>query len=896
MNGTVTMKSWLPTITFLAAMAISLLGPFARDAAADERLIVNTSHTSSITATAYDSGQEFLFTGGRDGAVRVWDLQNRELHRNIQVSHRPVRSITVRPDKPEIAVVTETPNAFRLSLWDVRNAQERFFREVSEVPRHMTYSPQGSFLVYTKTAFDSVRTVDPDTGEELDLVPGGLGIVTFVSVGSSENTIMTYNTANGTITYLDLNDKSVVQRARTRADIEELTLMPNARYAVGLHGNDLLVVDVVEGNVIATESIPGLRSFAVSHERNEISALVHDEDGAAAIRRFRLIDQRLSEGSPLSAPGIDEAEIVAYAAGDLFVGGEQGTIARYAGASGEPAIFAENTLRGVRAVSYGNQVLHVLSGEGRLRALESDFFQPSHVPRDAAPTRVADLPHHYYQPGADFGSDQEQRLVELRRAAASEEADEDQVPDEARLDPETEEDLSPTAPESDAPAFDGLDDPPMLPNLPGTDDSDQDMRAKEHNDLDEEPRTDRTRSSGFQRAEEIEEAAPAWSGWSVNIGQDDRGRSLFSLFVSRVAPDNEVPTLRPGRTELGIVDPIARVTRRATAAERQISYVEEHHWHEGLPPDAQMEALPDGNLIIWSNSTGAVYRAIPERRTLEQLPPDAPSAFRSVTLADGRLTVTGDDGIVYVLDSDLNAVEHEVQIGGTLTALYSRDDEIIIGRNAGGSIARALVRVDVDTGETVGLDTRAFYVFSLAYDAHAEALYSLGLQRTETGVYTVLERHGGERFSETELLARLHAEDLEADIAIDPVTGFVYAAVGYEGILFWDGVSTRIISTGEHLPRRLLIGHGTLAAVNANGSVTLWDVHTREHLVDFYFFRDDRWAALSPHARYLTSDGTAMSDYIRYLSADGRPLEAEEAQLSFPASFTVRGRAWLRQN
>ncbi|MFW5995584.1 MAG: hypothetical protein ACOCRN_05675, partial [Spirochaetia bacterium] len=195
----------------------------------------------------------------------------------------------------------------------------------------------------------------------------------------------------------------------------------------------------------------------------------------------------------------------------------------------------------------------------------------------------------------------------------------------------------------------------------------------------------------------------------------------------------------------------------------------------------------------------------------------------------------------------------------------------------------ALIRTDPDTGETVNLDTEAFYIFRMAVDRRRGALYVLGLARREDGIVTTLERITGERLRDSEVLFEVPAEDLEADVTVDDRTGTVYVGAGLDGVIVWDG-EQRTLPQTDHLARRLTVARGKVISVNGNGTVSIWSQATEKHLGDIYLFDDGRWLALGATGGFFTAEDLDVDDLLRAPDAD---TEISDFRVELPVTFAA---------
>jgi len=200
--------------------------------------------------------------------------------------------------------------------------------------------------------------------------------------------------------------------------------------------------------------------------------------------------------------------------------------------------------------------------------------------------------------------------------------------------------------------------------------------------------------------------------------------------------------------------------------------------------------------------------------------------------------------------------------------------EIIAARNASGGLPGSLVRVNLTTGETVAIRDRNLFTYALLLDpaggGGGPVLYSVGVDAART---TNLLRHDGPGFDRETLLDHVAGEDLDAGLSFDPVHRILYATLGRDRAVSWDGQSLATLALENAVPRRLLVQDGLAFAVNRDSTVTVADARTGAQRALVALFTDGEWAAVFANGRYAASTGGDL--HVRVF-ADGSPVKATE--------------------
>ncbi len=355
----------------ILAVMVALLIPAAAQAR-EPRVLVNSSHHGAVTGIASQSATGRAFTAGSDGTVRVWDSEEHNLQRILPVSPFEVLQLTAAHNLSLIAAVSpEGRTGYRLGIWNWRTGREIYHFTLNREPLTIEFSPGGNFLVYTVPEFRSLRFVNLRTGEHEDWVPRGFGITSSVTIASSEARIMTYIPAGGRIQYWDLETGDEIQRVTTYHDLEQLTLLRNRRHAVGATRNDLVVVDVVNGETRAQAALSEVVAIRRDPETDQLG-VVRRSSGSYEFSRWEYAGGRLRRIAASRALGTTFSDLT-FHRGRVLVAHSDGQVTYFYPFSRVDRVFAEPRTRPVESVIAAGHDLHLTVGS-ELLSLSSDFF------------------------------------------------------------------------------------------------------------------------------------------------------------------------------------------------------------------------------------------------------------------------------------------------------------------------------------------------------------------------------------------------------------------------------------------------------------------------------------------------------------------------------------------
>ncbi len=246
--------------------------------AADTRVVINSGHTGPVRSLDVDERDNLLFSGGDDGTVRAWDTDTKKLVSLLQISHYPVLKIVLHPTKPHVAAVQKNGiNSYLLTVWNWKTKAELYSRDLEELPLCIEYSPKGSYLIYSKTSWDSLTVLRGETGRKLPYLSRGFGIVSHFAVSPSENTIITYS-PSGKLYYYDIREGERKYSFTTLPDLEKIEFTANLRFMAASDRKRFLFIDLTSGTVIAETSIENISAISTNSLTGDFMCLYPSED------------------------------------------------------------------------------------------------------------------------------------------------------------------------------------------------------------------------------------------------------------------------------------------------------------------------------------------------------------------------------------------------------------------------------------------------------------------------------------------------------------------------------------------------------------------------------------------------------------------------------------------
>ncbi len=329
---------------------------------------INTGHRDAIVSLQYDEKRDLLFSAGKDGTVKIWNAQTGELRHSLLASHLPIRKIAYHPAKPQIAILEVFgPESSRISVWDWNKEKRLYDLDLNEVPLYLTYSPKGSYLVYSRADWKSLSIHRAGNGRLLPLMREGFGIVSFIALSQSEKNIMTYQ-PSGRIVYKELKTGKELKTVSSLPNLSQMHISQNGRYMIAQSADDLVVVDLLNGRTVAGSALPEIQSISLSSRGERIYCLSRDDEGIKLSRWMFTGGFLYTTGSPagLDRKFTNRLGSLVMRGSDLFMGDETGKIwLKELGR--EAAGFSENNLLDISGYAITPDTVVLASAKGILK-------------------------------------------------------------------------------------------------------------------------------------------------------------------------------------------------------------------------------------------------------------------------------------------------------------------------------------------------------------------------------------------------------------------------------------------------------------------------------------------------------------------------------------------------
>lgn len=388
-------------IKITSAVLLFLIGGVV--AGANPTTVIRNSHQSGVSVIQV-TGQEdqTLVTGGDDGKLMFWDLPTQRLVQSIRVGRYPVQDISFYPDGQRVAVLSsDGRRQFRITVWNW-NTGERLFRHVPDGDvLHMEVSPGGRFIFYSTTDRASMRVLNADTGQARALLQQNTGIISWFVPAASEERIMLYSPANGTIEYRNVSSGDIAASFQAPPGLEHLTLLEQRRFAAGRNREgQLAVVDLLSGAVMATLPMGPIEDIHLIPNTSDFAVVTRDRTGPPAVHRLRFENGRITRRFSQSQAISENAAAFLQTDRELIGALTDGRLFRWSSLSPGGAVFAEPVVLPIADINLHHDTIQLLTANEIISISRDvldnfDRVQYRSMPLQAAPTA------QFLAPGSD---------------------------------------------------------------------------------------------------------------------------------------------------------------------------------------------------------------------------------------------------------------------------------------------------------------------------------------------------------------------------------------------------------------------------------------------------------------------------------------------------------------
>jgi hypothetical protein len=232
---------------------------------------------------------------------------------------------------------------------------------------------------------------------------------------------------------------------------------------------------------------------------------------------------------------------------------------------------------------------------------------------------------------------------------------------------------------------------------------------------------------------------------------------------------------------------------------------------------------------------------------IQELPVEFGSSIRQVTVSQGGIIVVEESGQCRILDPQIFLPTFQYNAPGMNKLILTFADILIGAKTNLSAFSGPLLQINRSTGETVPIQDPSLFVYDLFYSGTQRGgqLYTLAVQQESNHVRTVVKVHSGFAFERSRVLKVFESEDLGASLAGDDA-GNVFTTLGYESVSVFRGGQAGVLPASGQIPRKLYVHNDKLFSLNRDSSISVWDISSRDSMLNIHLFQDGTWIARLP--------------------------------------------------
>lgn len=274
-------------------------------------------------------------------------------------------------------------------------------------------------------------------------------------------------------------------------------------------------------------------------------------------------------------------------------------------------------------------------------------------------------------------------------------------------------------------------------------------------------------------------------------------------------------------------------------------------------------------VLIWSTEYPAPPRLIVYNyrdEIVEKEITDLTAYVKKALINDNSISLLEKDSIIRILDRETFTEKLRIPAKGINDIAYISENIIYAARTRNNTTPYSLIKIDTLFGETLPIDIPAELIYKLLTDKSRNRVYFLTVSSTPaTSIESAsINQNNGNIYSRRKLYD-IGTIDSDADIIIDNTTGYLYTTVGFTSPVQIKQSTKKTFEASGHIPRKLAVFNKILYSINSDGSISMWNTTTGNHLYDVYIFSDGSWLIEGKNGELIPSSTEIIKNKVYQL-------------------------------
>lgn len=263
------------------------------DTSCGEAIMKMPPHLSPVTQLAFNNSNTLLASGDSDGLVKIWDLKEARLMRNLEGHRLGITCLAFYPSEETVVCASGSKDG-RLRLWDIKRKGffRTFGRKGGAVIQSCAFSPDGRLIAVADEESIKIYDVNSEGAPLVNLSCQNPGNLQF----HQREMIMLYSTfsggvipGNSCLNVFDLETKETTSSVISPSRIESITFHPTKPVCFVLTEDGLKVVGLEPNRIYDSVNAPFRRIHSAFALESELLVICDDAKAPAKLMQFDIM-------------------------------------------------------------------------------------------------------------------------------------------------------------------------------------------------------------------------------------------------------------------------------------------------------------------------------------------------------------------------------------------------------------------------------------------------------------------------------------------------------------------------------------------------------------------------------------------------------------------------------